>query len=443
MAQSSNEVTLNSSCYSDNAYSLDNDNMQIEYDNLCEISLKIINKNKILKTKRDLLEKEILELNEKIKKLKRSKEIEIACKLCEELKSKNAKLKETQVKFDKSAVGILDLMRQTKAKLPPRAAASISTARHVNTAASKTRDQGFFDSGCSRPMTGNKSYLTDYQEIDGGFVAFVGSPKEKNYKKCYWMKVKVLLKVPDQKQHVFDLKNVFLQEMKGIKREFSVARTPQQNGVAKRKNRILIEAAKTMLADSLLPTTFWAEAVNTACYVQNRVLVTKPHNKTPYELVLGRPPSISFMRPFGCSVTILNTLYPLGKFDRKADEGFLVGYSINSKAFRVFNSRTRKVEENMHINFLENKPNVAGSGPEWLFDIDSLTKSMNYEPVTAGNQTNGNEGIETNVNAGQAGQEKASDHEYILLPLMLSNSPLSSSTQSTDDKDADEDRQRR
>ncbi|GKA53143.1 putative ribonuclease H-like domain-containing protein [Tanacetum coccineum] len=226
--------------------------------------------------------------------------------------------------------------------------------------------------------------------------------------------------------------------MKGIKREFSVARTPQQNGVAERKNRTLIEAARTMLADSLLPTTFWAEAVNTACYVQNRVLVTKPHNKTPYELLLGRPPSISFMRPFGCPVTILNTLDPLGKFDGKADEGFLVGYSINSKAFRVFNTRTRKVEENLHINFLENKPNVAGSGPEWLFDIDSLTKSMNYEPVTAGNQTNGDAGIETNVNAGQDGQEKAFDHEYILLPLMLSNSPLSSSSQSTDNKDADE-----
>ncbi|GKD07889.1 hypothetical protein Tco_1187574, partial [Tanacetum coccineum] len=139
-----------------------------------------------------------------------------------------------------------------------------------------------------------------------------------------------------------------------------------------------------------------------------------------------------------CLVTILNTLDPLGKFDGKADEGFLVGYSINSKDFRVFNTRTRKVEENLHINFLENKPNVAGSGPEWLFDIDSLTKSMNYEPVTVGNQTNSDAGKETNVNAGQAGQEKASDHEYILLPLMLPNSPLSSSSQSTDNKDADE-----
>ncbi|GJZ99773.1 putative ribonuclease H-like domain-containing protein [Tanacetum coccineum] len=81
--------------------------------------------------------------------------------------------------------------------------------------------------------------------------------------------------------------------LKGIKREFSVARIPQQNGVAERKNRTLIEAARTMLADSLLPTVFWNEAVNTAYYVRNRVLVTKPHNKTPYELIIGRPPSIS------------------------------------------------------------------------------------------------------------------------------------------------------
>nr|GEU96907.1 ribonuclease H-like domain-containing protein [Tanacetum cinerariifolium] len=78
----------------------------------------------------------------------------------------------------------------------------------------------------------------------------------------------------------------------------------------------------------------------------------------------------------------------LGKFEGKADEGFLVGYFVNSKAFRVFNSRTRRVEENLHIKFLENKPNVAGKGPKWLFDIDSLTNSMNYELVTAGNQTN-------------------------------------------------------
>nr|GEZ04611.1 ribonuclease H-like domain-containing protein [Tanacetum cinerariifolium] len=79
------------------------------------------------------------------------------------------------------------------------------------------------------------------------------------------------------------------------------------------------------------------------------------------------------MRPFGCHVTILNTLDHLGKFERKADKGFLVRYSVNNKAFRVFNTRTRKVKENLHIEFLENKSNVVGCGLEWLFDIDSLS----------------------------------------------------------------------
>nr|GFC06513.1 retrovirus-related Pol polyprotein from transposon TNT 1-94 [Tanacetum cinerariifolium] len=115
----------------------------------------------------------------------------------------------------------------------------------------------------------------------------------------------------------------------------------KQNGIAERKNRTLIEAARTLLADSLLFIPFWAEAVNTACYVQNRVLVTKPHNKTPHELLHGRLPSIGFMRPFGCLVTILNTLDHLGKFQGKVDEGFIVGYFVCSKAFRVFNSRTQ------------------------------------------------------------------------------------------------------
>nr|GEU96309.1 putative ribonuclease H-like domain-containing protein [Tanacetum cinerariifolium] len=177
-------------------------------------------------------------------------------------------------------------------------------------------------------------------------------------------------------------------DMKGIKREFSVARTPQQNGVAKRKNKTLIEATRTMLVDSKLPITFWAEAVNTACYVLNKALVIKPHNKTSYELIRGRPPLIDFMKPFGCPVTILNTKDYLGKFDEKVNEGFFVGYSVVSKAMRVFNKRTRIVEKTLNVRFPENTPNVKGNGPDWLFDIDSLTISMNYVPVVAGFQTN-------------------------------------------------------
>nr|GEZ33315.1 ribonuclease H-like domain-containing protein [Tanacetum cinerariifolium] len=110
-------------------------------------------------------------------------------------------------------------------------------------------------------------------------------------------------------------------ECKGIKREFSNARTPQQNGVAERRNRTLIEAAKTMLADAKLPVTFCAKAVKTACYVQNMVLVNKSHNKTPYELFNGRSPAIGFLKLFGCHVMILNNLDHLKKFEAKRDEG--------------------------------------------------------------------------------------------------------------------------
>ncbi|GJT66548.1 ribonuclease H-like domain-containing protein [Tanacetum coccineum] len=237
------------------------------------------------------------------------------------------------------------------------------------------KNKGIIDSGCSRHMTGNKAYLADFQDFNGGPVAFGGS---KGY-----ITGKGKIKTEFKNKEVIEFCG-----LKGIKREYSNARTPQQNGVAERKNRTLIEAARTMLADSFLPNTFWAEAVSTACYVLNRVLVTKPHNKTPYELLTGKTPIISYIRPFGCHVTILNTIDHLGKFVGKSDEGFLVGYSLQSKAFRVYNLVTKRVEENLHIKFLENKPNVAGKGPNWLFDLDYLTDSMNYHYVSSENQAN-------------------------------------------------------
>ncbi|GJS11149.1 ribonuclease H-like domain-containing protein [Tanacetum coccineum] len=199
----------------------------------------------------------------------------------------------------------------------------------------------------------------------------------------------------------------------------------------------LIEAARTMLADSFLPNTFWAEAVSTACYVLNRVLVTKPHNKTPYELVTVKIPIISYIRPFGCHATILNTIDHLGKFDGKSDEGFLVGYSLQSKAFRVYNLETKRVEENLHITFLENKPNVAGKGPTWLFDLDYLTDSMNYQPVRSENQANKhagpqeanhNAGTQDNIDAGDSAIEAESAQDYFVLPIWSSYTSTVKST---------------
>nr|GEX83711.1 hypothetical protein [Tanacetum cinerariifolium] len=112
-----------------------------------------------------------------------------------------------------------------------------------------------------------------------------------------------------------------IENLKDLKvKIISNAWTPQQNGIAKRRNRTLIEAARTMLVDAKLPVTFWAEAVNTACYVQNRVSVNKSQNKTPYELFNGRTPAIGFLKPVGCHVIILNTLDNLGKFEAQGDE---------------------------------------------------------------------------------------------------------------------------
>ncbi|GJR99448.1 putative ribonuclease H-like domain-containing protein [Tanacetum coccineum] len=231
--------------------------------------------------------------------------------------------------------------------------------------------------------------------------------------------------------------------LKGIKREYSNARTPQQNGVAERKNRTLIEAARTMLADSFLPNTFWAEAVSTACYVLNRVLVTKPHNKTPYELLTGKTPIISYIRPFGCHVTILNTIDHLGKFVGKSDEGFLVGYSLQSKAFRVYNLVTKRVEENLHIKFLENKPNVAGKGPNWLFDLDYLTDSMNYHYVSSENQanlhagqqdSNQSSGTKDKVNEGDSEKGDELDQDCFELPIWHSYSSTNPFAPKTDNK---------
>nr|GEZ28109.1 hypothetical protein [Tanacetum cinerariifolium] len=139
--------------------------------------------------------------------------------------------------------------------------------------------------------------------------------------------------------------------MKGRKREFSVPRTPQQNGIAERKNRTLIEAAKTMLAYSLLPIPFWAEAVNTA--VMSRI-------------------------------------------------------------------GTRIIQETLHIIFLENKPNIAGSGPTWLFDIDTLTKTVNYQPVTAENQSNPGAGVQEQFDAEKVKEDNV--QQYVLFPVWSSGS---------------------
>nr|GEV79229.1 putative ribonuclease H-like domain-containing protein [Tanacetum cinerariifolium] len=198
---------------------------------------------------------------------------------------------------------------------------------------------------------------------------------------------------------------------KGVKREFSNARTPEQNGVAERRNRTLIEAARTM------------------------VLVIKPHNKIPYELCNERSPAIRFLRPFGYHVMILNTLDHLGKFDAKGDEGYFVGYSLSSKAFKVFNKRTKKIEENLHVDFLENRYIEKGSGPDWLFDIDSLTNSMNYVLVVVAGTSSTNISS-TKEDVHKAMKEKETPLRFIALPNWFHEAQMVTSNEAAKKDDA-------
>ncbi|GJT53819.1 putative ribonuclease H-like domain-containing protein [Tanacetum coccineum] len=272
----------------------------------------------------------------------------------------------------------------------------------VNTARPKVvlnlKDKGVIDSGCSRHITGNRSYLTDYAEINGGFVAFEGNSKggkitkkgkirtgKLDFEDVYFVKElkfnlfsvskmcdkknsvlftdtacvvlspdfkltdesHVLLKVP-RKDNMYniDLKNVVPQG--GLTCLFLKATPDESNLWHRRLRHINFKTMNKLVKGNLvrgLPSKLFE--INQTCVAcQNG----KQHRAS------CRKPALSFMRPFGCPVTILNTIDHLGKFDGKADEGFFVGYSTNSKAFRVFNSRTRIVEENLHVQFSENTP---------------------------------------------------------------------------------------
>ncbi|GJX58004.1 putative ribonuclease H-like domain-containing protein [Tanacetum coccineum] len=193
-------------------------------------------------------------------------------------------------------------------------------------------------------------------------------------------------------------------------------RTWEKDGVAERKNRTIIEAARTMLADSKLPTMFWTEAVRTACYVLNRVLVTSPHNKTPYALLTRNIPSVSHFKPFGCHVTILNTSDHLGKFDGKADEGYIVGYSTSNRAYKVYNVPNKRVEETLNLRYLKEKPNVQGLGHEWYFNLDYLTDTLGYKRDKA-KQSAGTQEASTNpVGTQDADSDSECDEQVIIVP---------------------------
>ncbi|GJX67800.1 retrovirus-related pol polyprotein from transposon TNT 1-94 [Tanacetum coccineum] len=153
-----------------------------------------------------------------------------------------------------------------------------------------------------------------------------------------------------------EFKNQILKEYfdsVGISHQASSVRTPQQNGVVERRNRTLVEAARTMLIFSRAPLFLWAEAIATACYTQNRSIIHHRFNKTPYELINGRKSDISFLHVFGALCYPKNDREDIGKLGAKGDIGFFIGYSADSCAYRVYNRRTKKIMETMNVTFDE------------------------------------------------------------------------------------------
>nr|GEW59815.1 retrovirus-related Pol polyprotein from transposon TNT 1-94 [Tanacetum cinerariifolium] len=135
-------------------------------------------------------------------------------------------------------------------------------------------------------------------------------------------------------------------------------RTPKQNGVVERRNRTLVEAARTMLSAAKVPLFFWAEAIVTACFTQNRSLVIPRHKKTPYHIINDRKPSVKFFHIFGSLCYFVRDGENLDKMKEKGDECIFVGYSTQSRAYKVFNKKTRVIMESIHVNF-EELPHMA------------------------------------------------------------------------------------
>nr|GEZ06859.1 retrovirus-related Pol polyprotein from transposon TNT 1-94 [Tanacetum cinerariifolium] len=221
------------------------------------------------------------------------------------------------------------------------------------------------DSGCSKHMTGNIKLLVNF------VWKFLGTVRFRNdhiaailgYGDLKWG----ILQSPgfiSLKMTTLDIREFIFSEQR-MKRQKNILivlashmklllqNTPQQNEVVERRNRMLVEAARTMLIFSHAPLFLWAEAIATACYTQNRSIIHRRFNKTPYELIQGRKPDIFYLYVFGALCYPKNDREDIGKLGAKGDIGFFIGYSANSVAYKVYNWRTRKIMETMNVTFDE------------------------------------------------------------------------------------------
>ncbi|GJZ20703.1 putative ribonuclease H-like domain-containing protein [Tanacetum coccineum] len=325
------------------------------------------------------------------------------------------------------------------------------------------QDQGVIDSGCSRHMTGNMSYLTDYEEIDGGYVAFGGNPKggkitrKDDYSRFTWVfflatkdETSGILKsfitgienLVDHKVKVIrcdngtEFKNKEMNqfcEMKGILRQFSVAKTPQQNRLAERGNRILIKAARTMLVDSKLATTFWAKAVNTACYVQNRV----------YKAVIMMGQDVEETELVNITFCILLLDWKFNVVGAKTSIELPLDPNMPElEDYSIFDISRGDEDDDAEadINNLDTSIQVSPNPTTRIHKDHPLDQVIGY--LQSATQTRnmsknlkGNDGFCTKAsdNAGQARKETELVKYYILLPLWTVNLPYSQYPKSSED----------
>ncbi|KAK1667194.1 hypothetical protein QYE76_055353 [Lolium multiflorum] len=238
-----------------------------------------------------------------------------------------------------------------------------------------------FDSGCTNHMTGGRGVLDQFiedinkkssitfgdnskgkDETHREFITFA-----KKAQRTYESEIKAI-----RTDNGTEFKNYTMQEFvddEGIKHEFSAPYTPQQNGVVERKNRTIIEMARTMLSEFNSPHNFWGEAISTAVHYSNRLFLRPLHNNTPYELLTGNKPNVMYIRVFGCKCLVKNNKGKLGKFETRTIEGIFVGYAENSHAYRYYNRSTGTIEVSCDVVFLEDNgsqveqvvPCVAGN----------------------------------------------------------------------------------
>ncbi|GJS28331.1 putative ribonuclease H-like domain-containing protein [Tanacetum coccineum] len=241
------------------------------------------------------------------------------------------------------------------------------------------QNKGIVDSGCSRHMTGNKAYLAEYQDFKGGPVAFGGIKHFNLFS---------VSQICDKKNKVLftDSECLILSpEFKLPDANQVLLRIPRQNNMYSfnLENIVPLGGLACLIAKATIDeSSKWHRRLG---HVNFKIL----NKLVKGNLVRGLPSKV-FQNDHTCSSLSESKRQHKAscKFDGKSDEGFLVGHSLQSKAFRVYNLETKRVDENLHITFLENKPNVTGKGPTWLFDLDYLTDSMNYQPMRSENQAN-------------------------------------------------------